>query len=139
MNKVILIGNLTRDPEVKYTTGESPLAIGRFSIAVARPYSKSKERETDFINCVAFGKTAENIGKYFVKGNKIGISGRIQTNRYQDKDGNDRTATDVVVEDFEFCVNSGGSSGSNSAPTPPAPAKTVPAPAEDVDDEDLPF
>lgn len=139
MNKVILIGNLTRDPEVNYTSGENQLAIGRFSIAVNRPYSKTKEKEVDFLNCVAFGKTAENIGKYFVKGNKIGISGRIQTNRYQDKDGNNRTSTDIVVEDFEFCVNSGGSSGSNSAPTPPAPAKTVPAPAEDIDDEDFPF
>jgi single-strand DNA-binding protein len=132
MNKVILLGNLTRDVEVKFTSGDNPLAIGRFTIAVTRPYQKGKDKESDFINCVSFGKTAENIGKYFSKGNKIAVSGRLQISSYTDSNGQKRYSTDVVVEDFDFCASASASS-SNS----PAPANK--ADISDMGSEDLPF
>lgn len=100
MNKIMLSGRTTRDIEVKYTQGENSMAVARFTLAVKR---KGKEKETDFINCVAFGKLGETIDKYVIKGQKILVNGRIQVNPYQDKDGNKRTSTDVIVEDFEFC------------------------------------
>lgn len=132
MNKVILLGNLTRDVEVKFTAGDNPLAIGRFTIAVTRPYQKGKDKESDFINCVSFGKTAENIGKYFSKGNKIAVSGRLQISSYTDSNGQKRYSTDVVVEDFDFC-GSASTASSNS----PAPANK--ADISDMGSEDLPF
>lgn len=97
MNKVILKGNLTRDPELKMS-GETTLT--KFSLAVSR---KMKKDESDFINCVAFGKTAEFIANYFNKGSQILIVGRIQTGSYDDKEGNKKYTTDVVVEEVEFC------------------------------------
>lgn len=102
MNKVELVGNLTRDPEVKYSTGENATAIARFSIAVGRRFKREGDAEADFINCVAFGKTAEFIEKYFSKGSPIGISGRIQTGSYTNRDGNKVYTTDVIVEETEF-------------------------------------
>lgn len=134
MNKVILLGNLTRDVEVKFTAGDNPLAIGRFTIAVTRPYQKNKTKESDFINCVSFGKTAENIGKYFTKGSKIAVSGRLQISSYTDSNGQKRYSTDVVVEDFDFC---GSANTSSSTSTSPAPANK--ADISDMGSEDLPF
>lgn len=98
MNKVILIGRLTKDPELNYTAGTGT-AVCRFSIAVTRPFKKD---ETDFINCVAFNKTGETIAQYFTKGRPIAITGHIQTGSYDAKDGTKRYTTDVVVESFEF-------------------------------------
>ena len=132
MNKVILLGNLTRDVEVKFTAGDNPLAIGRFTIAVTRPYQKNKTKESDFINCVSFGKTAENIGKYFTKGSKIAVSGRLQISSYTDSNGQKRYSADVIVEDFDFC-GSANTSSSNS----PAPVNK--ADISDMGSEDLPF
>ena len=107
MNKVILMGNLARDPEVRYTSGENQMAVTRFAIAVNRRFSRSNQQngqsDVDFINCVAFGKTGETIGNYFTKGRKILVSGRLQVSSYDGKDGQKRYSTDVVVEDFEFC------------------------------------
>lgn len=101
MNKVTLKGRLTREVELRYTTGSSEeLAIARLNIAIDR---KGKNKGTDFINCVAFGKTAEFLHKYFVKGQEILIAGRIQVSQYTDKDGNKRNNTDVVIEEVEFC------------------------------------
>ena len=103
MNKVIIIGRFTRDPEIKYTTGESATATARFSLAVNRRFkNKEGNYDADFINCVAFGKTAEFIEKYFTKGMAIGITGRIQTGSYTNKEGQKVYTTDVVVEETEF-------------------------------------
>lgn len=123
MNKVILKGRLTKDIEVRYTTGENSIAVGRTSVAVNR---KGKDNGTDFINVVAFGKTAEFISKYFTKGQEILIAGRIQVNPYEDKDGNKRTSTDVVIEEVEFCGSKGQA------------VETTEVVAE-VSDDDLPF
>ena len=98
MNQVILIGRLTKDPEVRYS-GEGT-AVGRYCLAVDR---RSKKDETDFINCVTFGKSAEFAEKYLTKGMKIAIRGRIQTGSYKNKDGKTAYTTDVVVDDHEFC------------------------------------
>lgn len=117
MNKVILIGRLSKDVEVRYTQGAEPMAVGRFNIAVNRPYSTNKkdgEPTADFINCIAFGKRAENIKQYFKKGNRIAVEGRIQVNHYKDKDGNTRVATGVLVDSFEFTENKGNNSNNNN-------------------------
>lgn len=120
MNKVELVGRLTRDPEVRYTQGENASAIARFSVAVNRRFKNNEGNyDADFINCVAFGKSGEFIEKYFKKGMAIGISGRIQTGSYTNKDGVKVYTTDVVVEEAEFVEskNSGGASASSNVPT----------------------
>lgn len=100
MNKVILCGRMTAKPELRYTGNNTPYC--RFTMAVNKPRIKDKQQEVDFINCIAWNKTSETITKYFDKGNQILINGKIQTNKYTDKDGNNRTTTDIVVDDFEF-------------------------------------
>jgi len=103
MNKVILMGRLTRDPEVRYSQGETPLAIARYSLAVDRRGRNNQDGQTaDFINCVAFGRQGEFAEKYLRKGTKIAITGRIQTGSYTNKDGVKVYTTDVVVEEQEF-------------------------------------
>ena len=114
MNKVILMGRLTRDPEVRYSQGESPMAIARYTLAVDRRFNRSGDDATaDFIGCVAFGRSAEFAEKYLRKGTKIAITGRIQTGSYTNKDGVKVYTTDVVVEDQEFAEskNSSGNDG----------------------------
>ena len=106
MNKVILIGRLTKDPELNFAAG-SGTAVTRFSLAVTRPFKKD---ETDFINCVAFGKTGETIAQYLTKGRQLAVTGSIRTGSYDAKDGTKRYTTDVVVESFEF-IGSGNGSG----------------------------
>ena len=116
MNKVVIIGRFTRDPEIKYTTGENATATARFSLAVNRRFkNKEGNYDTDFINCVAFGKTAEFIEKYFTKGMAIGITGRIQTGSYTNKEGQKVYTTDVVVEETEF-VESKNKGASDNVP-----------------------
>ena len=111
MNKVILIGRLTKDPEVKYTTGSNTALCG-FSLAVDRRFQKQgEEKKADFINCQAWDKNAEFIAKYFQKGSKISVIGRIQTRTWDDKEGKKQFATEVVVEEAEF-VESKKSEGS---------------------------
>lgn len=100
MNKVILMGRLTKDPDVRYTQGEKSTCVARYTLAVDR---RMKEKETDFINIVAFGKAGEFVEKYLKKGMKILVTGRIQTGSYTDKDGKKVYTTDVVAEDQEFC------------------------------------
>lgn len=110
MNKVVLMGRLGNDPDVRLTAGNEPITVCRFPIAVDRPYSaKRNENDTtvDFINCVCFGKRGESIGQYFHKGNRIAVTGRLQVSFWQDKNGQKRSSTDVIVEDFEFCENKG--------------------------------
>ena len=103
MNKVTLIGRLTKNPEVRYSTGQNPTAVARYTLAVDRKYKRDNEPTADFINCIAFGKNGEFAEKYLLKGTKIAISGRIQTGSYTNKDGNKVYTTDVVVEEQEFC------------------------------------
>ncbi len=118
MNKVILMGRLTRDPEVRYSQGERSMAIARYSLAVDRRGSKSNgdgQQNADFINCVAFDKRGEFAEKYFRKGQRVLVSGRIQTGSYTNRDGQKVYTTEVVVEDQEFAdsKNSGDNSGGN--------------------------
>ena len=102
MNRVALLGNLARDPEVRYTSGEVQMAVCRFCIAVNRVPKREHQPEADFIDCVAFGKTGETIANYFVKGSRIAVSGRLQKGSYI-KDDETRYYTEVVVEGFDFC------------------------------------
>lgn len=118
MNKVILMGRLTRDPEVRYSKGDEPMAIARYSLAVDRKRSRGwdNEQSADFISCVAFGKQGEFAEKYLHKGTKIAVIGRIQTGSYTNKDGVKVYTTDVVVEEHEFAEskNVGGSDNGSS-------------------------
>ncbi len=98
MNKVILIGRLTKDPELNYAAGTGT-AVTRFTLAVTRPFKKD---ETDFINCIAFGKTGETIAQYLTKGRQLAVTGSIRTGSYDAKDGTKRYTTDIVVDSFEF-------------------------------------
>lgn len=147
MNKVILLGRMAREPEVRFTQGNESTAVCRFSVAVERPFSsKRKEGDAtaDFINCVCFGKRGENIGQYFHKGNRIAITGRLQVSNWQDNNGQKRYSTDVVVEDFEFCenknVNSVSANSSQTTTSSPAQSNNNSEffPIVD-DDEELPF
>ena len=111
MNKVILMGRLTRDPEVRYSQGENSTAVARYTLAVDRRFSRNNDEQTaDFIGCVAFGKAGEFAEKYFRKGTKIAITGRIQTGSYTNRDGVKVYTTDVVVEDQEFAESKNSSS-----------------------------
>ena len=101
MNKVILMGRLIRDPDVRYTTGENPLAIARYTLAVDRRFHKDGEATADFISCVVFGRAAEFAEKYFRQGLKITISGRIQTGSYTNREGQKVYTTEIVVEEQE--------------------------------------
>lgn len=114
MNKVILMGRLTRDPEVRYTQGENQMAIARYTLAVDRRFNRNNDENTaDFISCVAFGKSGEFAEKYLRKGTKIAVTGRIQTGSYTNKDGVKVYTTDVVVEDQEFAESKNSSSNSD--------------------------
>lgn len=113
MNNVSLVGRLTRDPDIRYTDGG--LSIARFNVAVDRRYKSDNQPTADFIGCIAFGKTAEFVEKYFFKGNRIGLNGRIQTGSYEKEDGTKIYTTDVVVENVEF-VESKSSSQQNNEP-----------------------
>ena len=113
MNKVILMGRLTRDPEVRYSQGAQPLAIARYTLAVDRRVARNNggdEQTADFINCVAFGRSGEFAERYLHKGTKICVSGRIQTGSYTNKDGVKVYTTEVVVEDQEFAESKNASS-----------------------------
>lgn len=102
MNKATLVGRLTRDPEVRYSQGENPMAIARYTIAVDRRFKRDGEPNADFIPCVCFGKAAEFVEKYFTKGLRVAVSGRIQTGSYTNKDGANVRTTEIVVEEQEF-------------------------------------
>ena len=112
MNKVVLLGRLTKDPDLKFTAG-SGKAVSKFTIAVNRQFKKD---ECDFINCVCFGKTAETISQYFVKGNKIAVEGHIQVSSYDAADGTKRYSTDVLIDSFDFIESK--SSNNNTSPGP---------------------
>ena len=115
MNKVILMGRLTRDPEVRYSQGERQMAIARYTLAVDRRGRRDagQDAQADFINCVAFDRAGEFAEKYFRKGMRVLVSGRIQTGSYQNKDGQTVYTTDVVIEDQEFADSKGASAGND--------------------------
>lgn len=147
MNKVILMGRLTRDPEVRYSSGENALAIARYTLAVDRRFHKDNEASADFIGCVAFGKGGEFAEKYLRQGTKIVVTGRIQTGSYTNREGQKVYTTEIVVEDQEFAEskaanqnNSQTSTGSRQQPPPPMPAdKDGFMQIPDEIDEELPF
>lgn len=109
MNKVILMGRLTRDPEVRYSQGDNATAIARFTLAVDRRIKRDNEASADYINCVSFGRSAEFAEKYFHKGTKIVIAGRIQTGSYTNKDGRKAYTTDIVIEEQDFAESKAAS------------------------------
>lgn len=114
MNKVILIGRLVADPEVRYSQGENATAIARYRLAVDRRFKREGEQTADFISCVAFGRNGEFVEKYLCKGTKIAVAGRIQTGSYTNKEGQKVYTTDVVVEEHEFCESKGSSGQSTT-------------------------
>ena len=152
MNKVILMGRLTRDPDVRYSNGENVTAVARFTLAVDRRFARrdGDQQTADFIGCVAFGRTAEFVEKYFRQGMRMVISGRIQTGSYTNRDGQKVYTTDVVAEEVEFAeskatsdaLRSMGGGYQSSAPSTPDPMgaagdgfMNIP----DGIDEELPF
>jgi len=152
MNKVILMGRLTRDPEVRYSQGgENSLAIARYALAVDRRFNRgsgdNNQQTADFINCVAFGKSGEFAEKYFHKGSKVLVSGRIQTGSYTNKEGQTVYTTEVVAEDQEFAEskNSSGSEGGFNGGASSKPAQVSGTAVDgfmnipDGIDEELPF
>ena len=149
MNKVILMGRLTRDPELRYSTGERQMAIARYTLAVDRRGRRSQnadgqEQTADFINCVAFDKAGEFAEKYFHQGQRVLVSGRIQTGSYTNREGQRVYTTDVIVEDQEFADskqdNGGGNASNFQRPQPSAAVSdgfmNIP---DGVEDEGLPF
>ena len=152
MNKVILMGRLTRDPEVRYSQGASQTAVARFSVAVDRRFKREGEPDADFFNCTSFGRQAEFVERYLHKGTKIVLSGRVQNDNYTNKDGQMVYSVRIMVDEIEFAesknasggndggYNNGGgfSGGSSSAPAPSGAGDgfmNIP----DGIDEELPF
>ena len=121
MNKVILLGRVVRDPEVRYSQGQNASAVAKFSLAVDRRFKQEGQPSADFINCVAFGKQAEFTEKYLRQGTKIAIVGRIQTGSYTNKDGVKVYTTDVVVEECEFAESKNSSQGETNTQPKPQP------------------
>ena len=151
MNKVILMGRLARDPEVRYSQGERSMAIARYTLAIdRRKTQQNTDPGADFINCVAFDRAGEFAEKYFHQGTKLVVTGRIQTGSYTNKDGQKVYTTDVIVEDQEFAESKSASAGSDNGGYRPAMSQSRPEPAsavasgfmnipDGVEDEGLPF
>lgn len=144
MNRVTLIGRLTREPDVRYSQGETPLCIARYTLAVDRRFRRDDQQSADFISCVAFGRQGEFAEKYLHQGTKIAVNGRIQTGSYTNKDGQKVYTTEVVIEDHEFVESKGASesraaSGADtSRPEPSAAADGFMNIPEGIEEE-LPF
>lgn len=146
MNKVVLMGRLTRDPDVRYTQEGRPLAVARYTLAVNRRFKRDNEPDADFINCVAFGRAGEFAEKYLKQGTKIVVSGRIQTGSYTNRDGMKVYTTDVVIEEQDF-AESKAVAAQNMAASAPQPSAPQPSAASsdgfmnipDGLEEELPF
>ena len=140
MNRVILMGRLTRDPEVRYTSGENSMAVARYTLAIDRAIKKQGEQSADFINCVAFSKAAEFAEKYFRQGMRVLVSGHIQTGSYTNKEGQKVYTTEVIIDTQEFADSKGESAGGGSkkqeANVDADGFMNIP---DGVDDEGLPF
>lgn len=149
MNKVILMGNLTRDPEIRYSQGENSLAIARFSIAVNRRFSRQGDTDTDFFNCTAFGKQAEFVERYFKQGSRMLLSGRVQNDNYTNKNGEKVYSVQIIAEEVEFAERkstadahaAAGASGNfgGGAPQPTAAANDDFMNIPDGIEDGLPF
>ena len=140
MNKVVLMGRLTRDPEVRYTNGDNSMAIARYTLAINRRTSRDGEQNADFISCVTFGKNAEFAEKYLKQGMKIAVVGKIQTGSYTNKDGQRVYTTEVVVEEHDFAESK--TSQQQAQNNKPQPAPENANSFMDIPDgtgEDLPF
>ena len=152
MNKVILMGNLTRDPEIRYSQNENSLAIARFSIAVNRRFSRQGDTDTDFFNCTAFGKQAEFVEKYFKQGSRMLLTGRVQNDNYTNRNGEKVYSVQIIAEEIEFAErkstvdanaaargNYGGGGMASGAPEPNAAANDDFMNLPDGVEEGLPF
>lgn len=135
MNRVILMGRLTKNPEIKYAGKDNDMAVARYTLAVNRRYKRDGEQEADFISCITFGKSAEFAQKYLHKGMRIAIGGRISTGSYKDKDGKTIYTTDVIVEEHEFAQNKDSGAGADSSET----AKTDKDGFMEAKDGEIPF
>ena len=139
MNKVILMGRLVKDPEVRYSQGNEPIAVAKYTLAVNRRFKRQGEQDADFIGCVAFGKAGEFAEKYFRKGQMISVIGRLQVRSWDDNEGKKRWSTDVVVEE-QYFAESKASSETHREAAPAAPKQTAPSDGfYPIDDEDVPF
>ena len=134
MNRVVLLGRLTRDPELNFAAGTGT-AVCRFSLAVTRPFKKD---ETDFINCIAFGKTGETISQYLTKGRQLAVTGSIRTGSYDAKDGTKRYTTDIVVDSFEF-IGQGNNNNQGNTPQNNFGGMNFEDEMTPIDDGDMPF
>lgn len=152
MNKVILMGRLTRDPEVRYSQGSEPVAVARYTLAVNRRFKRKDEPEADFIPCVAFGKIGEFAEKHFRKGQLVGVIGRLQVRSWEDKEGKKHWTTEVIIEEQHFAESKNSQpaaaeqgrkdTGEGKAATKEsgqAAADGFYPIDESVEDEDLPF
>ena len=149
MNKIILMGRLTRDPEVRYSQGESSLAIGRFSLAVDRRFKRQGEADADFFNSTAFGKQAEFVEKYLKQGTKILLSGRVQNDNYTNKEGQKVYSVQIIAEEIEFAESKAAAANNTGASFNPGGfGNEMPEPSQSADgfmniptglEEELPF
>ena len=139
MNKVILMGRLTKDPEVRYTQGAEPMAIARYSLAVNKRFKRQGEADADFIPCVAFGKNGEFAEKYLKKGMLIAAVGRIQVRNWEDNEGKKRITTEVVVEEHYFAESKSDKADKPQSKKQDSDAEGFYPIDDSVEDEDLPF
>ena len=147
MNRVILMGRLVKEPEVRYSQGGEPIAVARYTLAVNRRFKRKDELEADFIPCVAFGKAGEFAEKYFKKGQMVSVVGRLQVRSWDDNEGKKRWSTDVIVEEQYFAESKAAAEQSRPAAAPNKPAKQMGLAEqegfypidESVEDDDLPF
>lgn len=148
MNKVILMGRLTKDPEIRYSQSAEPTCVARYTLAVNRRFKREGEPDADFIPCVAFGKTGEFVEKFLKKGMQMAVSGRITVRSWEDQSGQRRWTTEVIVDEHEFAESKssfearGGSRG-YSPPSDGLPQNAAPsgfsAISETLDSDDIPF
>lgn len=139
MNKVILMGRLVKELEVRYSQGAEPIAVARYTLAVNRRFKRQGEPEADFINCVAFGKTGEFAEKYFKKGQLVAITGRLQVRSWEDKEGKKHWTTDVIIEEQHFAESKNSSNAAAPKEGGQAAADGFYPIDESVEDDDLPF
>lgn len=137
MNKVILMGRLTRDPEVRYSQSANPIVVARYGLAVRKQFVKQGEQEVDFFNIVAFGKAGEFAEKFFRKGQMIAVVGRLQTNSWEDQQGVKHTSMDIVVEEQHFAEGRKATE-SNTSTSSDVPVQSE-WPASTAEEDDLPF
>lgn len=135
MNKVILMGNLTRDPEIRYSQGENSLAIARFSIAVNRRFARQGDTDTDFFNCTAFGRQAEFVEKYFKQGSRMLLTGRVQNDNYTNKNGEKVYSVQIIAEEVEFAERKSTADANAAARNNSGFGGGVPEPAMAADDD----